>query len=156
MALPELFKVSQKRYLDGNGRRVKSDSPEAIVTIVKSDCWYANIKPVESAAQRIERRKAGLPAPKRKRVKFCESKDASRKMLEQLIDENQNRSVGIKSATKPKVQPLDVIIDDFEKHLLKAGKKKTDDYIRTTVNRVTRVMASCRFRKLSDIDCRKN
>ena len=155
MALPELFKVKQKRYLDVNGKRCKKSDPGAIETITKSDCWYADIKPTETTAQRIDRRKAGLPAPKRKRVKLCESKDAARKMLEQIVEQDQNRAAGVKTAQAPESKTLDLIVDGFERHLMMGGKKKTDHYIQTTLARVARVLDGCGFVTLTDIDCEK-
>ena len=157
MALPELFKVKQKRYLDDNGKRCKKSEPGAIETITKSDCWYADIKPTESAADRIARHKARLPAPKRKRVKLCSDKRAAQKMLAELVDQSDKVAAGLKDYRAVATQDLCDLIDDFERFLKttpkKRGGKRTQEYIDLTIVRIQKVFGGCGFLRLADVDC---
>ena len=63
MALPELFKVSKTRYVDADGKRCKKTTPGAIKKVERLADWYAEIKPIESTADRTARRKAGCQLP---------------------------------------------------------------------------------------------
>ncbi len=151
MALPNVFKVKRKRYVDGDGKQCKKDSPGAKTKIETSSHWYADIAPAESALERIERRKAGLPNPKRQRVKLCVDKDAAKEQLRKLIDAQDRRAAGLVDYHSQTNQPLGPMIDDFQKHLTASGRTK--DYIETMIGRIEKPFDGCGFLRLVDIDC---
>ena len=151
MAIPDLFQIKQKRYVNADGKRCKKNDAGAIEQITKSADWYADIKPSESATDRIARRKAGLPAPKRRRIKLCKDKRAAQRMLAELIDSGDKEAAGIKDYRTHTNQPLGPMVEDFQNHLIATGR--TIDYLETMVGRIQKVFNGCGFLRLVDIDC---
>lgn len=153
MALPKLRKIKQTRYFDGNGKRCKKSDPGAIAKRILSVDWYADIPPQESALDRIERRKAGRPAPKPKRTRLCSDKRAAQEMLRKLINSQERGAAGLKDFHAFANQPIGPMIEDFERHLIAIAL--SPEYIETTLARLKAVLLGCDFLRLVDIDCSK-
>ena len=153
-ALPELFKVTKTRYVDADGKRCKRSDPGAVKQTETLSDWYADIKPTESAADRIARRKAGQSAPKRNRVKLCRDKRAAQEMLRAIVKRSDKQAAGIVDFHAYANQPLGPMVDEFERHLIAVGR--TSDYIETTLARIQNVFHNCDFLRLIDIDCPKS
>lgn len=153
MTLPELFKVTKTRYVNAAGKRCNRTVPGAIKQMETLGDWYADIKPIESAAERIARRKAGQPAPKRRRVKLCRDKRAAQEMLRKIVEQGDKQAAGLTDFHAYANQSLGPMVDDFHRHLKASGL--TDDYIEMTLGRVQNVFHECQFLRLIDTDCMK-
>ena len=157
MAIPSMFKVSKTRYVDVNGKRCNKSTPGAIKKTEKLSDWYADIIPTETSAQRIARRAAGLPAPKRKRVRLCKDKRAAQKMLADIVEQTEKQAAGFKDYQAVAHQDLGQLVDDFETHLKttpkKQGGKRSAKYVAMIISRIQKVFGGCGFLRLSNIDC---
>ena len=153
MALPKLFKVKRYRYYDADGNRCSKSKPGAVRASKpdESDEWYADIRPTESARQRIERRKAGLAAPKRERVKLCKDKRAAQEMLRSIIEQRDKQAAGLKDFHSYANQTLGPMVEEFESHL--KAKGNSAQYVETTLARLQRVFSECNFLRLVDLEC---
>ena len=151
MSLPEPRRIKRTRYFTSDGQRCKKSTPGAIAKTVLSEDWYADIAPVESATERIERRKAGRPAPRRKRVRLCSNKTASQEMLRTIVQRQEKQAAGLVDFQAYANQPLGPMVEEFERHLIAIGR--TTEYVDTTLARLLAVLGGCQFLRLVDIDC---
>ncbi len=150
MALPELFKIKKNRYIDADGKRCKKDTPGAIKKTETLSDWYAEILPIESLRERIERRKSGRPAPKRNRVKLCSDKRAAQEMLRALIDANERNAAGLVDYHTQSNQALGPILDEYQRHQLAKGNSA--NYVGITIARIMAVCDGCQFLRVVDLD----
>ena len=151
MALPKLFRVTKTRYVDDSGKRCRKGAKGAIKQTEKLADWYADIKPSESARDRIERRKAGRPCPKPKRVKLCRDKRAAQEMLRAIVERYDKEAAGLTDFHAYANQSLGPMVDEFERHLRASGL--TAEYVEMTMDRIQSVFHECQFLRLVDIHC---
>ena len=152
-AIPTVRKIKRKRYyLDGE--RVPKGTIGATEKIEETVDWYADIPVIETVSDRVRRRQAGRPKPKRRRVRFCANKRAAQKMLEALVDESERQAAGLVDYQAHSSQLLVPLIADFQRHL-RTTKNRTAEYIDTTIRRIELVFEACGFIQLRDIETDK-
>ena len=151
-ALPTLYRMNKTRYVNADGKRCRSSDPGAIKKTEQSKNWYADIPVIETPAERIERRKAGRPKPKPKRVKLCTDKRAAQKMLAELVDSAEREAAGLIDYRSQGRTALADLLDGYRRYL-KVSKNDSDDYIEQTINRIQKLLVGCRMVHVADIDC---
>ena len=135
MKLPDLFKVKKTRWVDADGKRVKSSAPGAAKETVTSKDWYAELPSIESPKERILRRERGKRKPKGKRVRLCQNKRAATEMLRGLIEAAERKAAGLVDYAAETQQSLGELVDRYHDHLLAKGN--TEEYSDMTVRPVS-------------------
>jgi integrase/recombinase XerD len=121
--MASVFKRKYTRVVDG--RKVKK----------QSSCWHVKFRDVEG----IERR-----------VKGFKDKEATRQLAAKLEREAELGRAGVVDRYKEhRAKPLREHIDEFRQSLLAKGN--TEDYVKTVLARLTRVIEGCGFVRWDDI-----
>ncbi len=153
MDLPELFKTKRPRYIGPDGKRCKKTDPGAERVVDVSADWYADLPVIETAAERIERRKTGGSKPKRQRIKLCSNKRAAKEMLRSLVDAAERKAAGLVDYQTQTNQSTGDAVDAYRAHL--TAKGNTADYVELTIARIEAVFDGCQFLRLVDLDADK-
>lgn len=151
--MPDLFKVKKTHWFDADGKRAKASTMGATKTVVTSKDWYAEIPFMESAADRIFRRKNGRPKPKAKRVRLCQNKRAAEKMLREMIDAAERKAAGLVNHCDQADELLGDLVDRYRDHLLAKGN--TESYSEMTIGRIETILGACRFLRIGELDSEK-
>ena len=153
MQLPELFRINKTRWIDSDGKRVKSTTPGAIKSTEQSKDWYADIPVVESPTERIARKKSGKRQPRRRRVRLCQNKRASQKMVREMVEAAEKKAAGLVDYIALTQRPTGELVDGFRDHLLAKGN--TEQYVELTIKRIETVFAGCLFLRVADLNADK-
>ncbi len=150
MKLPDLFKVKKTRWVDADGKRMKASTPGATKEVTTSKDWYAELPVIESAKDRIVRRRHGKKKSKGKRVRLCQNKRAAKVMLRNLIEAAERKAAGVADYSSETQQPLGELVDRYHEHLLAKGNTK--EYAGLTIRRIETVFGACQFLRIADLD----
>lgn len=153
MQLPKLFKVTKSRWVNAENKRVRATSPGAIKVAEQSKDWYAELPIIESAIERLTRKKNGKLQPRPIRVRLCQNKRAAKEMLLEMIESAERKAAGIIDYAEMAHRSTGDLVDSYRDHLLAKGN--SDKYVELTINRIETVFADCRFLRVTDLDAEK-
>jgi len=134
MQLPKLFKVTKSRWVNAENKRVRATSPGAIKVAEQSKDWYAELPIIESAIERLTRKKNGKLQPRPIRVRLCQNKRAAKEMLLEMIESAERKAAGIIDYAEMAHRSTGDLVDSYRDHLLAKGN--SDKYVELTINRI--------------------
>ena len=123
---------------------------DATQKLEQSKDWYADIPVIETAKDRIVRRKHGDKKENRKRVRLCQNKRAAKEMLRELIETAEKNAAGIVDHMSTSQQSLGELIDRYQNFV--QAKGSGDDHVELTVARIESICHACRFVRVRDLN----
>jgi integrase len=124
----DVFKHRTTRYLDADGRQVKSTTPDARKVTTESRDWYGEYKDAEGVLQR---------------VRLSPDKTAARVMLADLVREAELTRRGLADPAREAQArlPLTEHLKDYRRHL--ESKGDVPEHVAHVVSHVRKILDGC-------------